>query len=200
MPRAGLNPQVVVRAAAQLADEVGYDRLTLAELANRLGVALPSLYKHVKGADALMQKLSTLATAELAAETTTAAAGRSGADALRVVAHAYRSYAHRHPGRYVAAQRAPDPSDPEHVAVAERAVGVAYAVLAGYGISGTAAVDAARMFRAALHGFVSLEAMGGFGLPRDVDRSFDQLIAALDMAYRAWPSTSAQAGELTAGP
>ncbi|WP_341717779.1 WHG domain-containing protein [Micromonospora sp. FIMYZ51] len=192
MPRAGLNPQVVVRAAAELADEVGYDRLTLAELASRLGVALPSLYKHVRGADALAQKISALATAELADEMMTAAAGRSGADALRAVSIAYRSYARRHPGRYAASQRVPDPADPAHLAAAERAVGVAYAILQGYGIDGDAAVDATRMFRAAVHGFVSLEAAGGFGLPREVDPSFAQLIAALDIAYRAWPSPPAR--------
>ncbi|MEU8191100.1 TetR family transcriptional regulator [Micromonospora carbonacea] len=83
MPRAGLNRQVVVREAARLADEVGLDRLTLAALANRLGVALPSLYKHVRGADELNQKLAALATAELADALTAAAAGRAGGDALR---------------------------------------------------------------------------------------------------------------------
>ncbi|GGM31746.1 transcriptional regulator [Micromonospora sonchi] len=191
MARAGLNPQVVVRAAAQLADEVGYEKLTLAALASRLGVALPSLYKHVRGADALAQKLSALAIAELADEMMTAAAGRSGGDALRAVAVAYRSYARRHPGRYPASQRVPDPADPEHLAAGERAVGIAYAMLQGYGIDGDAAVDAARMFRAAVHGFVALEATGGFGLPREVDRSFAQLIAALDVAFRSWPSAVA---------
>ncbi|SCL13955.1 transcriptional regulator, TetR family [Micromonospora rhizosphaerae] len=188
MPRAGLTPQAVVREAARLADEVGYERLTLAALAGRLGVALPSLYKHVKGADALAQRLSALATAELATELTTAAAGRAGFDALRAVAAAYRGYARRHPGRYPATQRVPDPADPEHVAAGERAVGAIYAILLGYGLSGDAAVDATRMFRSAVHGFVSLEAAGGFGLPRDIDRSFDQMVAALDTAYRDWRS------------
>jgi AcrR family transcriptional regulator len=189
VPRAGLNPQVVVREAARLADEVGYHRLTLAALANRLGVALPSLYKHVKGAEALAQQLSALATAEIADEMTTAAAGRSGDDALRAVATAYRAYAQRHPGRYPATQRVPDPADPAHLAAGERAVGVVYAILRGYGIGGAAAVDAARMFRAAVHGFVSLEAAGDFGLPRDVERSFDRMIAALGVAFRSWPAS-----------
>ncbi len=188
MPRAGLNQQVVVREAARLVDEVGYDQLTLAALANRLGVALPSLYKHVKGADALAQKLSALATAEIADEMTTAAAGRSGEDALRAVADAYRSYARRHPGRYPATQRVPDPADPAHQAAGERAVGVVHAILRGYGVGGDAVVDGVRMFRAAVHGFVSLEAAGGFGLPREVDHSFDRMIAALDIAFRSWPS------------
>jgi hypothetical protein len=40
-----------------------------------------------------------------------------------------------------------------------------------------------------LHGFVTLEAAGGFGLPRDVDRSFDRLVDALDAALTAWSPT-----------
>ncbi|MEV2239089.1 WHG domain-containing protein [Micromonospora sp. NPDC049891] len=189
MPRAGLNQQVVVREAARLVDEVGHDRLTLAALANRLGVALPSLYKHVKGADALAQQLSALVTAEIADEMTTAAAGRSGEEALRAVAAAYRSYARRHPGRYPATQRVPDPGDPAHLAAGARAVGVVYAILRGYGIEGDAAVDGVRMFRAAVHGFVSLEATGDFGLPREVDNSFDRMVAALGVAFRSWPAS-----------
>ncbi|MEU8168364.1 WHG domain-containing protein [Micromonospora sp. NPDC049004] len=191
MPRAGLNQQTVVREAARLADEVGYHQLTLAALASRLGVALPSLYKHIKGADALSQKLAALASAELATELTTAAAGRSGGDALRAMADAYRAYAHRHPGRYPATQRVPDPSDPEHVEAGERAVGAIFAVLRGYGLTDDDAVDATRALRSALHGFVALEAAGGFGLPRDVDRSYQQLVAGLDVAFRSWPARGA---------
>ncbi|TDC39517.1 TetR/AcrR family transcriptional regulator [Micromonospora sp. 15K316] len=186
MPRVGLNQQIVVREAARLVDEVGREQLTLAALAGRLGVALPSLYKHVRGADALTQKLSAYATAELADELTAAAVGRAGADALRAVAAAYRAYARRHPGRYPSTQQVPEPTDPDHVAAGERAVGAVYAVLHGYGITGDAAVDAARTLRSALHGFVSLEAAGGFGLPRDLDRSYDEMIASLDTALRNW--------------
>jgi hypothetical protein len=49
-------------------------------------------------------------------------------------------------------------------------------------------VDATRALRSALHGFVVLENDGGFGLPRDVDRSFDQMVAALDLAIKSWPA------------
>ncbi|MEU7850662.1 WHG domain-containing protein [Micromonospora parva] len=191
MPRVGLNQQTVVREAARLADEVGFGQLTLAALATRLGVALPSLYKHVRGADALAQKLAALATAELATEMTNAAVGRSGGDALRAMANAYRDYAHRHPGRYPATQRVPDPADPEHVEAGERAVGAVVAVLRGYGLTGDDAVDATRALRSALHGFVTLEAAGGFGLPRDVNRSYQQLIASMDISFRSWPGTGA---------
>jgi AcrR family transcriptional regulator len=179
---------VVVEEAARTADEVGLDRLTLAMIAQRLGVALPSLYKHIRGLDALRHKVSALATAELATELSAAAAGKARLDALLAMAAAYRTYARRHPGRYATTQRAPDPQDEEHMVAAERAVGTIFAVLQGYGLEGDDAIDATRVLRSALHGFVSLEAGGGFGLPQDVDRSYAQLVAAMDVAFQNWPT------------
>jgi hypothetical protein len=82
----------------------------------------------------------------------------------------------------------PEPGDPAHVSAGERAVGAIMAGLRGYGIAGDEAVHATRMLRSALHGFVILEAAGGFGMPQDVDRSFGRLVTALDLALRAWPS------------
>jgi AcrR family transcriptional regulator len=179
----------VVAQAALLADEVGVERLTLAALAARLNVALPSLYKHVRNLDHLLQQVASIGTAQLAVVLVDAVAGRSRADAVRALADAYRTFARAHPGRYQAAQRVPDPSDPEHVEAGERSVGVLFAVLRGSGLAGDDAVDAARALRAGLHGFVSLELAGGFGLPVDVDRSFRQLVAALERALADWPST-----------
>ncbi len=189
MARAGLTRATVVAEAARLADEVGLERLTLAAVAQRLGVALPSLYKHVRGLDHLVNQVAALGAAELATVLADAAAGRARGDAVRATADAYRAFAHAHPGRYQAAQRAPDPEDPEHVAAAERTVGVVLAVLRGYGLVGDDAIDAARALRAGLHGFVALERFGGFGLPVDVDRSFQRLLAALERALASWPST-----------
>jgi len=185
VPRAGLSTAVVVAEAARIADEVGLDRLTLAMVAKRFGVAQPSLYKHVSGLDALLQKVSALAIAEMAEELATAATGLAGADALRAMASAQRSYAKRHPGRYPAAQRVPDSSDPAHVAAGEKAVGASFAVLRGYGLEGDDLVDATRAVRSAVHGFVMLEIAGGFGLPQDVDRSFGRLIEMLDLGLRS---------------
>ncbi|GAA0922377.1 TetR-like C-terminal domain-containing protein [Virgisporangium ochraceum] len=184
MPRAGLSTAVVVAGAAEIADEVGLDRLTLAMVAKRFGVALPSLYKHVEGLDALLQKVSALAIAELAEELVAAAAGLAGADALRAMAAAQRAYAKRHPGRYPAAQRVPDPAGPAPVAAGEKAVGVSFAVLRGYGFDGDDLIDATRAVRSAIHGFVTLEIAGGFGLPRDVDRSFERLVDMLHEGNR----------------
>ncbi|GAB2938669.1 TetR/AcrR family transcriptional regulator [Micromonospora polyrhachis] len=188
MARAGLTPARVVAEAAQLADEGGLDRLTLAAVAQRLGVALPSLYKHVRGLDDLHRLLAIRALDELSDHLSEATVGRSGSIALQHLASAYRTYASNHPGSYAATLRsAASSDDTAYLAASDRAVRIVYAVLAGYGLTADQLVDATRSLRSALHGFVSLEAAGGFGLPQDVDRSYERLISVLDQAFAAWP-------------
>ena len=178
MPRAGLDAGAVVAAAAALADAAGLDAVTLARLADELGVRAPSLYAHVGGLDDLRRRLAARAMRELGDALQAAAAGRAGADALHAVAAAYRAYARAHPGSYAATQRAPD-LEPAQAAAA-RLVDTILAILRGYGLEGEEAVHAARAVRAALHGFVTLEAGEGFGLPLDLDESFARLVALLD--------------------
>ncbi len=48
MARAGLTPERLTRAAAELADEVGFGNVTVSALARRFGVKDASLYSHVK--------------------------------------------------------------------------------------------------------------------------------------------------------
>jgi AcrR family transcriptional regulator len=177
MPRAGLDSEAVVAAAAEMADADGLDNLRLADLARALGIRTPSLYAHVGGLEDLHRRLAARGAEELYEHLSAAAAGRSGGDALRAVAAAYRAYATDHPGSYAAAQRARNVGGAPG---AERLVKLVIAVLSGYGYRGDAAVHAARSVRAALHGFVALERDGGFGLPLDLDDSYGLLVSVLD--------------------
>ncbi len=186
MARARLSTALVVDAAIELVDQQGQTALTLAAVASRTGVATPSLYKHVRNLAALRQKVSARVTAELAHTLSTAIAGRSGQAALQAIAHAYRDYATAHPGRYPMTQRVPDAEDPEHLAAGDQAVQAVLAALRGYGLQGDEAIDATRVTRSALHGFVSLEVDGGFGLPQDVGRSFERLVSALHVSLSDW--------------
>lgn len=189
MPRAGLSTARVAEEAESLADEVGLANVSLAVIAARLDVRVPSLYKHVNGLDALHALVEARAKADLGDAMARSAIGVASGDAVDALAATYRAWAKEHPGRYEATLRAPDPDDAASVAASERAVGVVYAALAGYGLGGNDAVDATRALRAALHGFVALEAAGAFGLPVDVDRSFDRLVGALKFALREWGGT-----------
>ncbi len=182
MPRAGLSPAVVIAEAAELADEVGYDRLTLAALADRLGVAVPSLYKHVDGLDAVRRAVAIQAVRELADAMRRAVVDADGPDPgekVRALADGFRGYATGHPGRYAATVRAAEPDDAEHGAASDAALAVVLEVLLERGLTGPEAIDAARGLRSLLHGFVTLEAAGGFGIPQDVDRSFGRSVDAL---------------------
>ncbi|WP_229674118.1 TetR-like C-terminal domain-containing protein [Nakamurella endophytica] len=177
----------MLAVAGDLADEVGLDRLTLAMVAERCGVALPSLYKHVAGLDAVRRGLAVAGAVELGNRLGAAAVGRSGRAALHAVADAYRAFAHERPGRYAASVRAPADGDQEHAAAARGPYEVVRAVVDGYPVRSRSTVDAVRGLRSAVHGFVALEAAGGFGLPEDLDRSFAELVAVFDRAWSAAP-------------
>ena len=185
MPRVGLDSEVVVETAAALADARGLQALTLAALADRLGIRAPSLYAHVTGMEDLRNRLAAYGSVQLTAALSHAVAGRAGADALRALADTYRAYAHEHPGTYAAIQRAPDdPASPHGYAAAEL-VAVIVAALSGYGLQGDDAIHAVRIVRATLHGFVTLEQIGGFAMDVAVDESYARAVRILDHALAA---------------
>lgn len=185
MARAGLTPTVVTLAAADLADAHGWQQLTLAAVAETLDVRQPSLYKHITSLASLRRAVSLLAVTELAARLSTAVAGRAGFDSLTSLSHAYRSYALGYPGRYQASVIAPLEGDNEHLKVSQALLATLAAVLLGYGVTEESdALHEIRSLRALLHGFVSLETGGGFGLDLDTSESFSRLVAGFDYALR----------------
>jgi AcrR family transcriptional regulator len=186
MPRAGLDTEAVVAAAARLADADGFESVTLARLAAELGVRSPSLYAHVDGLDDVRRRLGARGAAELAEALGRAIEGRAGFDALHTVSHAYRTYARSHPGSYAASQRSRDLANDEAAdAAGEAAVRVGLAALRAYGLEGDDAIHAVRMLRVMLHGFVSLETGGGFAMAQSADETFERLIGLFDAGLRA---------------
>jgi AcrR family transcriptional regulator len=177
--RAGLDAERVADAAVAIADADGLDALTLARLAAELGVRTPSLYHHVAGLDGARRAVALRGLVELGEALRTAALGRSGPEALRAVAAAYRAYARAHPGAYAATQRSDLTHDPALRSATDRVVEVVLAVVRHWEDDEEALVHLVRAVRSALHGFVVLEAGRGFGLDAPVDVSFDGLVALL---------------------
>jgi hypothetical protein len=88
---------------------------------------------------------------------------------------------------YAATLRAVPADDAELQQAGRELVELALAVLAAYQLPTDDALHAVRGLRAIVHGFVGLEAAGGFGLPLDLDTSFHRLVAAYiaDLERRA---------------
>ncbi len=174
--RTGLDQAMVIEAAAKLVDEEGIDQLALGRLAERLGIRTPSLYNHIAGLPGLKHDLAIYSARELLDHLTRATIGKSRADAIVSLADAFRAYARETPGRYALILQAPDPSNQKLTTIAQQILGVVQAVLAPYRLSEEDAIHAIRSLRSIVHGFVSLEAAGGFGMPVDLDASFHWLI------------------------
>jgi AcrR family transcriptional regulator len=179
LPRRGLDRARIIASAGDIADAEGLGAVTLARVAQELGVRSPSLYNHVAGRDGLLRALAARSTRELADALRRAATGRAGADAVAAVAAAQRRYALAHPGRYATTVAAPAAGDREHEEAADDAVDVIAAVLRGGGLEGDELIHGVRALRSAVHGFAAIEAAGGFGLPLDRDASFRRLVDAL---------------------
>ncbi len=178
-PKTRLDRAAVIQAAADLADAEGLEQLTLARLAEQLGIQTPSLYNHISGLAGLRRDLALLGIDELNTRLTQATIGKAGNAAITALAQVYRAFAKEHPGLYAATMRAPDPADEVAKQAAQGVVAVIVAALAAYGLQGDNAVHAVRVLRSALDGFVMLEARGGFGMPLDLDETFRRLVHTL---------------------
>jgi AcrR family transcriptional regulator len=178
-PRPGLDESAVLRAAAEIVDREGWEALTLARLAGDLGVRTPSLYNHVAGLEGARSGLATMGARELRDLLARAVIGKSGEEAIFALAEAYRRFAYEHPGLYAASLRAPRTDEPEYESVAAEILAILHAVLVRYRLDDVAEVHAIRALRSMLHGFISLELAGGFGMPVDLEESFHTLVRLL---------------------
>lgn len=185
MPRVGLDPTIVVGAAADLADEVGLSNVTMGRVAERLGVRAPSLYKHIDSEADLIRRIAVLALNDLGDALRDALQGRAGTDALSAAARTIRAFVIEQPGRFSATIRTnPDGPDDPMAAAGARVIESMSAVLAGYRIDPAETIHALRMLRSLFHGFATIEDAGGFQLQTDVDESYEWLIDFVDRGLR----------------
>ncbi|MEU5769397.1 TetR/AcrR family transcriptional regulator [Streptomyces asoensis] len=187
MGRVGLSTDRLVRAGAELADEVGFDGVTVSALARRFDVKVASLYAHVRNSDDLRTRIALLALEELADRGDLALAGRAGKDALTALADVYRDYARTHPGRYAAAQLRLSP-ETAAASAGPRHARMTRAVLRGYDLTEPDRTHAVRLLGSVFHGYVSLELGGGFSHSApDTQETWTRVLDALDALLRNWP-------------
>jgi AcrR family transcriptional regulator len=176
MPRAGLTTDAVIDLALALVDEKGLDALSLAAVADRAGVATPSLYKHVGSLAELRDLMAERIIRQVTDVFGGAAMGRSRDDAVTALMRAYRAYVLANPGRYALIPLDPLRRDDLAEASADL-LNVFVAVMRGYGLDDEQSTHAIRRMRATVHGFADIEARGGFGQPENIDTTYEGAIA-----------------------
>ncbi|MGO9156951.1 TetR/AcrR family transcriptional regulator [Mycobacterium sp.] len=176
---AKLSRASIVDGALTFLDREGWDSLTINALATQLGTKGPSLYNHVESLEDLRRAVRIRVIDDIITMLNRVGEGRARDDAILVMAAAYRSYAHHHPGRYSAFTRMPlGGDDPEYAAATRGAAAPVIAVLSSYGLGGDEAFYAALEFWSAMHGFVLLE-MTGVMDDIDTDVVFSEMVLRL---------------------
>ncbi|CAH0201903.1 MULTISPECIES: TetR/AcrR family transcriptional regulator [unclassified Microbacterium] len=150
----------IIEAGREILEDAGPDGLTMQAVAIRVGVRAPSLYKRVRGRDALLSAVAEATIAELAERLD--AAGHN----LPALAGEFRAYAHERPEGFRLMFTASAPIDALDRA-AEPVLATAREL-----VGDEHALDAARLFTAWATGFLQMELAGAFRLGGDVDAAF----------------------------
>jgi AcrR family transcriptional regulator len=157
----------ILDVAVAVLEEEGLDALTMREVAGRMGIRAPSLYKHVRDKDDIVAGVQERALIDLARHL--AGAGRG----LAALAGAYRSWARAHPRLYEVATRRPLARD--RIAPGVESAAAAPIVAAAGGDE-----HLARALWALAHGLVDLELSDRFPPGADLDATWRTALAGFE--------------------
>lgn len=188
--RARTSRPAIIAAARHLLEDGGLEAISMAGVAERVGVRAPSLYKHFSDRGALLAAVASDVALDLG-RSLAGAVEESKADPLarlHALAVAYRSFALATPraAALLFAGVVPGAS-PTLEAAAEAArpvVEVAEAI-----VGPAKALAAARVLTAFVHGFTSMESAGAFRLGGDVEEAYSLGISVL-LAGLQWDSAN----------
>jgi len=155
----------ITAAARQLLEEQGEEALTMRNLAGRLGIKAPSLYKHVRN----RREIETLLAAEALSEIGEALAGKKK---LKAMGRVYRRWAAANPALYRVATTRPLDRDNLPEGVEEAAAAPLITALKGDR-------DQARAAWAMAHGLTLLELDGRFPGDADIDAAWSAGFSSL---------------------
>jgi AcrR family transcriptional regulator len=160
----------ILEVAVTVLEEAGPEALTMRELADRMGIRAPSLYKHVRDKDDIVAGVQERALLDLGRHLS-AVAGQG----LVALAEAYRSWAQAHPRLYEVATRRP-------LARERIAPGVEYAAAAPLVTAVGGDEHLARALWALAHGLVDLELSERFPPEADLDTTWRTALSRFERA------------------
>ncbi|MDJ0954161.1 MAG: WHG domain-containing protein [Acidimicrobiia bacterium] len=175
--KVGLTLDNVIDVAATIADRDGLEAASLRAVADELGIKTPSLYNHVAGLAGLRRELALHAARQMSEVVAEAAGSDTPEEILRRTARSYRRFALDHPGLYSALLPAPKPGEDDDLYAAMAAPVTTLAdTLVAAGVDEQQTTHLIRTLRAVVHGFIDLEMKDGFGMPEEVDVSFERSV------------------------
>jgi AcrR family transcriptional regulator len=170
----------ILDVATALLEEQGVEALTMRELAARMGIRAPSLYKHVRDKDDIIAGLQERALVDMARHLAAAGPG------LAALARGYRSWARAHPRLYGLATGRPLARD--RISPGVEAAAAAPIVAATGGDE-----HLARALWAMAHGLVDLELADRFPPGADLDATWRTALSGFEGANRVRSRTGAGA-------
>ncbi|MBY8913971.1 WHG domain-containing protein [Bacillus sp. YC2] len=166
-PRVGMSLTMIIKAAADIANQKGLNEVTLATVSKTLNVKSPSLYNHVNGLRGIKTELAVRGLTMLYEEMSASVKGLNGERALLSLADAYIGFAEANPGLYEASLQKIEDSRLEKLSGLIVRLVVGQLTSNGYAESGTA-IHAARGLRSLLHGFAVLRKQTAFELSESI--------------------------------
>lgn len=188
MARAGLDKETVIKRAAELANEVGIEKITLKLLAEKLKVQSPSLYNHIRGIDDLQKEIMLFGWKQVERTMMDAAVCVSGYDALEAVCRAFYKYAIDNPGVFNAMLWYNKFQSEETQNATKELIPMLYKVFSSLNISKENSEHLIRTYRGFLEGFTLLVNNHAFGNPISIEESFELSLQVLIAGTKALES------------
>lgn len=173
MARTGLDANMVISRAAQMANEVGIENITLKMLADELGVKSPSLYNHIDGLEDLKMRLMIYGWKQMEQKIIQSVIGISGYDAIRAGCYAFYDYATENPGIFNTMLWYNKFLNTETMEVTSGLFSVLFKITASLNISEENCNHIIRTLRGFLEGFSLLVNNKAFGNPVSIAESFE---------------------------
>lgn len=179
MARVGLDKNLIVERAAELANRIGLDNITLKVIADEFGVQTPSLYNHINSLDDLKKSLMLYGWKQLETKLLLAVVGVSGYEALRAMCYAFYEYATGNPGVFNAMLWYNKFQDEETQNATKQLFGVLFKIMRTLSIPDEIINHLIRTFRGFLEGYALLVNNGAFGNPVSIKESFELSVEVL---------------------
>lgn len=172
--RGALSKQSIIDTTIKIADAKGLSNVTLKELAAKLGVKPPSLYKHFPGGlNEIYEQVMVFSWHSIDREIMRSAVGKSKDEAIKAMCYAFRNFAVQHPGAFEVLQWHNSYISDLNKQATKGIITSLNQVLEAYKMTEAQKLHILRFLRGFVQGFSTIEVHAGFGDPVSIDDSFE---------------------------